>query len=353
MSTIVVTNGTVTRPLVGAATNSGTPVAYLKPKQVVGLVPLYPCVNEDCRVNPIQPCVKPLLVFAGETYSSNMGTYENDCNSWLVDVQLYSGNNTATAQWVIQKLVSGAWVSQSSLNNTTFGHYWAFNTNTLNPSYTGIRLNWGKVYATYGSGYYRVRLSTIAAGLEDCLATPMFWLRPFDCEDAHYTVKFQTYTTGQIGSYGQPGKVNSLCGFSFIVGDAKANSGWYDEVRHYGFFGLEKITEYVEVQNEWQNGRIESVKNEAIQQWEFFSGLLGKDYHDRLKIYMAMADVKQVSDYNINNSDWNINQLNVVMASGYEPKYNDVNWNATHSVNLKFKAGYQSLIKSICCPTLR
>lgn len=353
MTPIPVPNNTITRPLVGAATNNGTPLAYTKPRQVVGLIPMYECDVEDCRVNPIQPCIKPLVVFAGETYASNMGTYENDCNSFLFDVQLYAGNPTASAQWVLQKDVSGTWVSQTSLNNTTYGYYWAFGSNSLNPTYNGIRLNWGKVYATYGRGYYRVRLSTNAAGLEACFATPSFWLRPFDCEDAHGTVKFQTYTTGQIGDYSRPGKVNSLCGFSFIVGDAKTNSGWYDEARLPGFCGYEKITEYVEVQNEWQNGRIESVKNEAIQQWEFFAELLPKDYHDRLKIYMAMADVKQISDYNINNADYNINQLVIVMASGYEPKYNDVNWNQTQTVNLKFKAGYQSLIKSICCPTLR
>lgn len=358
---IPVPNNTGTRTLVGAVTHAsvdtipGTPLAYIDPYQIVGLVPMYSCNETESCPNPINGCCERLLVFAGTTYASNIGTYENDVNSFLIDVSLYSANIASTAvAWSLQECSGeNTWTTIATINDTTYGHYWALGSNTLNQTYSGIRLNWGKVYADFGRGIYRIKVNTSTRTILGCLVSAEFDLKPYDCEDAHGTIKFETYTTGQIGALKRAGKVVSLCGFSFLVGDPKLQTGWYDSVRLKGFFGYETISEYIEVYNEWQNGKMEQAKNEAVQSFQLITGWFDKDLHDRFKIYGLMADYRAVSDYNINNSDRNIRQLSVKPNSNYEPTYYDKQWFNNQQVKLKFQNGYQSLIKSICCPSIR
>lgn len=360
MPDIVLQNTTIDRSLIGSVIHAsvdtipGTPLAKLDPIQIVGLVPMYSCsATEECT-NPINGCCERLQVFAGEVYTSNVGTYENDVNSFLIDVSMYAANiGSTTAVWSLQKCANETFTTIATINDATYGHYWALGSNTLNQTYSGIRLNWGKVYAAFGRGVYRVVVNTSARTIVGCLVSAEFNLRPYDCEDAHQTIKFETYTTGQIGALKRAGKVVSLCGFSFIVGDPKVNTGWYDSIRLKGFFGYETVTEYIEVYNEWQNGKMEQARNEAVLGYQLITGWFDKELHDRFKIYGLMADWRQVSDYNINNSDRNIRQLSVKPNSNYEPTYYDKLWFNNQQVKLKFQNGYQSLIKSICCPSIR
>lgn len=361
MADIIINNDTITRPLVGAVTHAsvdtipGTPLAYIDPYQVVGLTPMYSCAETESCHNPIGGCCERLKVFAGTTYTSNIGTYENDVSSFLIDLSLYAANVAATSVvWSLQECSGqNTWTTIASLNSATYGYYWALGSNLLNPTYTGIRLNWGKVYAAFGRGIYRVKVTTLSRTISGCLVSAEFDLAPFDCEDAHGTIKFETYTTGQIGSVRRPGKVTSLCGFSFIVGDPKVNTGWYDSIRLPGFFGYTKVTEYRETYNEWQNGMMEQAKNEAVRGYELITGWLEEDLHERFMIYGMMADWRQVSDYNINNSNKNIRQLSVKPNSNYEQTYYDKLWFNKQQVKLKFQDGFQSLIKSVCCPSIR
>ncbi len=354
---------TVPRDPTGGATytetggNGGVPLAYLTMTQVAGLVPLYSCDATECRVNPLEGCCDRLLVFGGTEYAGNLGTYENDINSFLVDVQLYTTNTgTLATTWHLQKC-SGAdtWTNVTAINNTTYGYHWALGSVVANPTYTGIRVNWGKVLNAFGRGIYRVRVYTEMGALNDCLISAEFELKGFDCDDAHGTIKFETLLHGQIGAYGTKGRVFNMCGFSPKPEDGGRGKqvGWYDSCRYKGFFGYETIAEYIEVMNEYQNGKQERVKDEAVQEYSCYLYYMEKDFHDRFKIYGMMSDVLQVSDYNINNADYNINQLPIVKASTYVPTYQDKVWNPRQKVELKFRNGFQGLIKSICCPSLR
>jgi len=55
------------------------------------------------------------------------------------------------------------------------------------------------------------------------------------------------------------------------------------------------------------------------------------------------------SDYNINNSDYNIKRKSLIRASSFEPVYFDDKWRRMAKVEVDFKRGVQSVIKSICC----
>jgi len=355
---------TVPRDVIGGSTytetggNGGVPLAYLTMVQVAGLTPLYDCTDTECRVNPLDECCERITVFAGDDYAlSNLGSYENDVSSFLVDCQLYTANTgTLNVNWHLQKC-SGAdtWTNQTSLANTTYGYYWALGSNVNNPTYSGVRVNWGKVYQAFGRGIYRIRIYAEMGDINDCLISQEFDLSPFDCDDAHGTIKIETLLNGQIGAYGYKGKVYNMCGFAPIPEDGGRGklTGWYDSRRYRGFFGREVVAEYIEVMNEYQNGKQERVKDEAVLEYSCYLNYMGKDGHDRLKVYGMMADAVQISDYNINNADYNIRQLPVVKASAYQPTYQDKVWNRKQKVELKFRNGFQGLIKSLCCPPLR
>lgn len=339
----------------GATSGSGVPLAYLNIVQVAGLVPLYDCDADECRVNPLEECCDRVLVFGGTEYASNLGTYENDISSFLADFQLYTTNTgTLAVTWMLQKC-SGAdtWTNTAAINGTTYGYYWALGSNLSNPTYSGIRINWGKVLAAFGRGIYRIKLVSEMGDLYECKLSHEFELKEFDCDDAHGTIKFETLSIGQIGAYGTKGKVFNLCGFSPKIENGTRETGWYDSNRYKGFFGYEQVAEYIEVMNEYKNGKQERVKDEAVQEYSCFLYYMEKNFHDRFKIYGMMADFLQVSDYNINNSDYNIRLMPVVKASTYVPTYQDKVWNRKQKVELKFRNGYQGLIKSICCPSLR
>jgi hypothetical protein len=56
-----------------------------------------------------------------------------------------------------------------------------------------------------------------------------------------------------------------------------------------------------------------------------------------------------VSDYNINNSDYNIKRKSVVKDGAYEPQYKDKMWRRLATVEVDFKEGIQTVIKTNCC----
>jgi len=178
-----------------------------------------------------------------------------------------------------------------------------------------------------------------------CLVSPPFDLKAWDCMRAHGTVKFETWLSGLIGDPYTDYKLHDLCGMY-----------WYDSIRTYGFIGYQKTPEYKTKNLEWGSpfhGKIEKISDEQIQRWEYLSKYLPEWLHSRFATFAMMSDKLFGSDYNINNSDYTIKRKNIVYDSGYEPDYIDKEafWQRRHKskVQVFFKRGVQSVIKSICC----
>lgn len=160
-------------------------------------------------------------------------------------------------------------------------------------------------------------------------------LMPFNCDIANLTIKFETNQTGIIGSIQSDGSIFDLCGITL-----------YDSIRVPGFFGHGKGS-YNEELLEYQNGLIDMVRDENILKYFCEINLVPMWLHKRLMSYGLMADYLFVSDYNRNNSDYEIKHLRVIKDGGYEPEY--IIGNRLSSVELNFKAGQQSIIKSSSC----
>ena len=117
------------------------------------------------------------------------------------------------------------------------------------------------------------------------------------------------------------------------------------QLRVPGFFGYEK-TEYEREDIEYENGLQVKVRDEAVQKYTWISGRLPKYIHDQIKIYFLMADKLMVSDYCKNNSDYYINQKEVIADGNYAPEYKITSRLAR--VTVEFKDRYQNVIKTIC-----
>jgi len=303
--------------------------------QVLGFVPFVNCTTTDCR-EPYNPCCYRNTVFGQKGIETS--TYENDISSFLVNF-LALLNPYITFR--IQKLESGSWVNKDTLSDDTYGTYYGLGSIAGHNTYIGYKINWGYVLNQLGVGVYRIKFIANGSGISTCMVSEAFNLLEFNCNQAHGTVKFESSITGKIGDKRIDYMIHDMTGVY-----------WEDSIRVNGFFGYEKVGEYRTVQLEWGNpyhGKIEKIRDEAVQSFEF---LMRQDtpqfIHTRLMTYGLMADYLKVSDYNINNSDYDIRQMLVVRDSGYEPTYFNKNNRRIAGVKVTFKRGVQSVIKSNC-----
>lgn len=348
-------NAVVLQPAGGAAgIVMGTPIAayatmiVVYPTQVCGFIPLSSCSATECRT------------FNGSCYNNPVfgtinvsGTnYVNDVNTFLIDDQM-----RRITVFTLQKKDDrhNIWNDIVTIGSTnpllypavlTYGTFYNYGHFAAHPTYVGMQIDWGHVIALQGAGLYKIKVSSpniFAVGRPNpfpyCSQSESFKLKSFNCNLANHTVKFEANISGRIGSITTDGQVFDLC-----------NMVWSDSIRVKGFFGFE-TTSYDEILREAQTGIIDRVRDEAIQKFDFIGLPMPKYIHDRLKVYGLMADFLFVSDYNLNNSDYNIKLKSIIKAAGYEPKY--YKGTRLQSVKTQFKEGIQSVIKSSSCQNLR
>lgn len=339
----------------------GVPSMNLQGKQILGLIPMYPCDSNECRETCDNICGGYKNPVFGVT-NAGLATYENDFNSFYQNFPIVKNVTSGfTVTWTIEKYENGAWNTVININSNAYGYYYALGQIFFRPTFTGVQINWGKVLNAEGEGCYRVKVNMsyqtmtwpsylnepVPTTYTDCSVSPIFELKEWDCVKAHGTVKFEIWSRGVIGDPYTDFLKHDLC-----------RAVLYDSIRVKGFFGLQKSPTYKTENNKWGTpiqGAIERVRDEQIQQWEYESGLLPEYIHTRFSTFAMMADTMFVSDYNINNSDWNINRKNIVKSEGasYEPEWLDrtADWQKRDKsfVKVQFNRGVQSVEKYNCC----
>ena len=335
--------------------------AVLAPVQIAGLVPLI-CPTQDPRLPAFSKCdcrewtnddcyINP--VFAS---TSDTDVKKNDHNFFLLEFPFlfaYQWSNTSLSAFSLQEWDGSQWITTTTLTNNTYGVHYAFGSLCIK-KWKGFDIDWRKILIAFGEGLYRFRVDYNLFGNSGILVSEPFCLKEWSCAGTDVTVRFETTMTGgRLGSIVDDKRVFEFCCIiqSSVIGSI--NNGqkisavtWNDQLRVYAFFGKEK-TEYERVNIEYQNGEVVQIKNEAIQKFEYESALQPKWIHDRLKAYAFMADILYVTDYNWNNSDYEINKKRVVCDGSYEPEYNE---NTRYSnVKVAFKEGYQNVIRDRCC----
>ncbi len=203
----------------------------------------------------------------------------------------------------------------------------------------------------FGEGTYRFKAGGFyTSNLNYCEATPPFCLTAFDCHKVDGTVKFEAeYTGGRFGSVTSQGVEFSLC-CNCVYNSSNSQTfpiSLQDSIRFYGFFGND-VPEYQRDSIKYQTGIVNKVRDEAIKNFTFRSDKLPLWLHKRFYSYGLMADRLYVSDYNINNADYNLKHFYVVADSNYPIKYNG--WSRYMKViDAKFKEGQQYVFRDRCC----
>ena len=155
-----------------------------------------------------------------------------------------------------------------------------------------------------------------------------FQLMAWDCVQAHGTVKFEMTKTGTIGDINSKGILQNVTTFTVT-----------DSIRFPGFFGYsefnydELLLEYG-TNNSKPFGTIVRVHDKIVEGYKLFTNYLPLWLHRRFAAYALMSDTLLVSDYNINNSNWELNRIPVVKKDNYKPEYLD---------DKTFDSGYNSL----------
>lgn len=342
----------------------GKVVSVLNPVQVAGLVP-FVCETQDSRLPAFSKCdcrewtnddcyINP--VFASTT---DTNIYKNDHNMFLLEYPFiwnfqFTNVVIPNAIMTLERWNGTIWQTlNADLTTNAIGVPYPFLSKCI-PNWKGFEVDWRKVLITYGQGLYRIRNASILFGNTSYLVTEPFCLREWSCNStsnsAHGTVRWETKMAGgSLGSIIDDKKMFNFCCSANTANTPYSKNPivtWNDSIRVYGFFGKEK-TEYERQNIEYNNGEVKQVRNEAIQKFEYESALQPKWVHDRLKAYAFMADELYVSDYNWNNSDYDINKKRVVCDGSYEPEYHrDTRYSW---VKVQFKEGFQNVVRDKCC----
>lgn len=331
-------------------------LAYSVPFQVVGLVPLV-CPDADPRCPSFSKCdcrewtddeyyINP--VFASTTDTDLL---KNDHSMFLLEYPffyLYQWSNPSLSQFSLEEWDGTQWITTTNLDTNAYGTYYDF-TSICIENWKGFNIDWRLVINAFGEGFYRFKAAYTVGGNSAYLVSEPYCLKEWSCEGTDVTVRWETEISGgRIGSITNDQQLFVFCCFTAVKGGATIVTpvSWWDQIRVYAFFGRE-TTEYEKVQVEYANGEIVQVRNEAIQKFQYESALQPKWIHDRLKAYGIMADKLWVTDYNWNNSDYEIDKRMVVCDGGYAPEYNENT--RMSNVKVDFKEGFQNVIRDRCC----
>ena len=159
--------------------------------------------------------------------------------------------------------------------------------------------------------------------------------------------KFVSYIYTTNGTnYGSIGEFKGGTAVDLAYYNASKPITWKDAIRVGGEFGYEE-TDYERKSIKYQTGVVNKVRDEAILKHTWKSSSLPFWFHERFKVYGLMADKLLVSDYNMNNSDYNLKLYSVQGESSYNPKYKG--FPRESQVECEFKPAIQNLKRSRCC----
>lgn len=267
--------------------------------------------------NPFKLCCYDLNVFAD---TSDTDEYKND-QSHVIKIipQQY------TITMYIEKLVDGSWVSQATLNNDTYGTYYAQGFQTkAKDDYIGYSIAWREVLSSFGVGRYRIKFD---AGSGNAIYSEEFCLRVYTQQAVDRSVRIKYLWNSVIGDADQKAQRDF------------AGINWWNEIRlQPSIFGNKKGTFEVETVR-YQTGKERAVKKSFKEEYLLLIKQLPSELHDVVMNDILLADEIKITDYNKINPGRFIDQ-EVEVSGGYEPDYS--NAKAYPDVSITFTDKYDN-----------
>jgi len=217
----------------------------------------------------------------------------------------YSDTNTIAAiALTLQKndsnCADGNWIDKATFSNSNYGKFFAYGKSNdftgvdfvddYGRKYTGLFLEWLKIYNAFGNGVYRMKIvrTDIDNNSITCYDQRIFCLKTWNCNLADKSVRLETINKGLRGDRDNP----------YIFIDYQA--GWNGQIRLRGIIYDDKPT-YVNEFTEFgdsQSNRDEDYIAELHPKMKIdFKPVPG--WIDRyLENYFLLANQKFVTDYN-------------------------------------------------------
>lgn len=255
---------------------NSTPYIYTSGNAVKVLGPSLPEIpdpqtNDICICDFIQ-CQYIENIFASQ--APNNEWYKNDMNEFLfkrfvpsdtVAIELYKDD-----------------IKIEDLNNNTYGTFFnGFPSGTPEQQlYVGYLLEWEKVQAVYGNGFYQIKVQLSIVGAASTYESRLFSLLTYGDREANNTVRIESYQNGNIrGS-----------NFDFT------GLNWYQSLRIPGTFG--NPSPILEVEN-YINTNHESIQISAknSREWQLITGLINYEVGTKLLYNKLLANKILITDY--------------------------------------------------------
>lgn len=144
--------------------------------------------------------------------------------------------------FVLQKYISVGWQDIVTIIDNSFGNFFPFGkhpdlsgnnfTDDFNKKYTGLFLEWIKVYLVHGTGRYRIKVTQtdIFSASTNTYSKAEYCLKKWNCHNTNGTVKIETLNQGLRGTLDD----------SSIQIDY--STGWKGEIRLPAFFETDETT---------------------------------------------------------------------------------------------------------------
>ncbi len=267
--------------------------------------------------NPFQKCCYPLNVYADTTDDDPL---KNDFSAPIKIIPLQY-----TCTMYLQKLVDGAWTNQATLNNNTYGTYYALAFETRNNNnYVGYNIDWRKVLDTgaagFGEGKYRVHFDLTTFDLY----SEEYCLRTFSTLAVDNTVRVEYTHNRLIGDENQK-KTRDFVGFD-----------WVNQLRfNEAYFGNRSAAFETE-DVRYENGLEKTVAKSFVESFKLELRELPEEVYKLLVHDVLMGENITMVDYNSINIG-TYAEVVIDIDGTVEPNYADLRQTADVTLDLKSK----------------
>ena len=237
-----------------------------------------------------------ICCFDNLTLAGGSEPYQNDITSILFKVF----DQSDTIEFFLDQDGIG---QVAALNDNTFGTLFPIGSFTSQPLLTGFKLEWAKVLDVHGEGNYKIRTERVLLTGTDTLTSINYHLKTFSALIADETIWIEWIQNGEI-----------------IDGLDYTGTEWFQAVRVPGFFGnrQDELEEDI-----YKNSNYETVqlRSELLFNRTVEVGPVPSCIGDFLT-NLFQANIIQITDYNVRNFDYLLQQKVVKVKEIGETTYN-------------------------------
>ncbi len=241
--------------------------------------------------------------------------------------------------FLFKKLIAGDSITinlcygttKTPITDNTYGLYYFAGFFSLKPLYVGFVADWNKIYNSLGSGVYWFEIDTTILGQTNTIYSICYDLKLYDCKNAQFTVRLETWNTGVI--------LNSDFDYAKLI--PELSLGWYQSYRIGGKL-LAKIPKITTDNYYDQDYKLLQIQDRITDTYELETHLLPSSISNQIIYDNLLANTILISDFNLWNEEI-IRQINLYPTE-INKKYYSYNNNCIF--NIKFTTKFDNTIKN-------